>query len=262
MVLAKANSSAVLAIQSTTLILLVIGVVFYFAWPYLPLQDAAEYFQFADQRRLFGLPHFWNVFSNVLFLYLSFFGFFIFIRNYHALDEGLWESFLVINIALFLTCWGSSYFHLNPTPQALLWDRLPMAVGFVALFCFLFADRVTDRYNRIMLPVLGALAAGSVFAIDHGPKDVRPYLVVQFGALLACLFLLIFYRRGRVATRLILLSFIFYAIAKLCEYLDVSLYQYTFFSGHTWKHIFAAVAIYFLNVAAARVHLQIKRDRT
>lgn len=261
MLLAKANSSAVLAIQTTALILLVIGGVFYFAWPHLPLQDSAEYFQFADQRRILGLPHFWNVFSNVLFLYLSLFGFFIFIRNYHALDEGLWESFLVFAIGVFLTCWGSSYFHLNPNPQTLLWDRLPMAVGFVALFCFLFADRITDRYNRVMLPVLATLAIGSVFAVNHGPQDLRPYIVVQYGALLACLFLLVFHRRGRVSTKLFAMSFVFYGIAKLCEYFDVQMFDHTFWSGHTWKHIFAAAAIYCLCLAAAKVHLQIKRDR-
>jgi hypothetical protein len=258
--LAKANSSALLALKTIGIIFLSVGALFYIAWPHLPTQDAAQYFDFVDTRRILGLENFWNVFSNVFFLYMSLFGFFIFIRNYHAYDTGLWESFLLLNISVFLTCWGSSYFHLNPTPQNLIWDRLPMAVGFAALVSFIFSDRVTDRYTRILLPVLSAISIGAVLMVDFGPRDLRPYIVVQFGSILACLFIMLMYRWGRLSTKLILTSFAFYLVAKLCEHFDAVVFDYLFLSGHTLKHLLAGVAILLVNIAASRVHLKIKRE--
>lgn len=234
--------------------------VFYALWAHLPAQDPATYFDFADSRRIWGLAHFWNVFSNVLFLHISLFGFIIFIRNYHAYDEGLWESFLLLNVSLFLTCWGSSYFHLNPHPQSLVWDRLPMSVGFAALVCFVFSDRVTDRYTRVLLPVLATLSAASVLNINYGLQDLRPYLVVQYGSLLACVLMLVLYRHGRLSNKLIFTSFVFYALAKVSESFDHLVFDYFFFSGHTLKHLFAAMSVLLLNIAASKVHLKIKRE--
>lgn len=237
-----------------------VGLVFYSLWSYLPLQDPQNYFEFADNRRLWGLINFWNVFSNVLFLHISLFGLILFIRNYHAYDLGLWESFLLLNASLFVTCWGSSYFHLNPTPLTLVWDRLPMAVGFAALVCFVFSDRVTDRYTRFLLPVLSAMNVAAVLCIDAGPKDLRPYIVVQYGSILACLCILVMYRRGRLSNKLIITSFVLYGLAKVCEMFDKTIFDYFFLSGHTLKHLLAAAAVLTLNIAASKVHLKIKRD--
>lgn len=259
--MAKANSSAVLALKTTSLVVLLVGAFFYAVWSYLPIQDPTQYFQFADARRIWGLDNFWNVFSNVLFLHVSLFGFILFIRNYHAYDLGLWESFLILNVSLFLTCWGSSYFHLRPSEQTLFWDRLPMSLGFAGLVSFVFADRVTDRYVRILMPILMFLSAASVFGIDHGPKDLRPYIVIQFGSLLACLIIMLLNRRGRLSNKIIYSAFVLYALAKVCEYFDQLIFEYFFLSGHTLKHLLAAVAAFMINIAASQVHLKIKRDR-
>lgn len=259
--LAKAHTSVILTVKTLSIIAVLVSVVAYGIWDHLPVVDPSEYFSFADQERVMGLPHFWNVFSNVLFLYVGLFGFFLFIKNYHAYDLGLWESFLVLNISIFVTCWGSSYFHLNPSPQSLMWDRLPMSVGFAALFCFIFADRVTDRYVRVMLPLLSALAVATVLAIDAGPKDLRPYIVLQFGSLLACLYILFFFREGRLSNKLLIVSFVMYALAKVCEVFDHVIFEYFFLSGHTMKHIFAGVAVLLVSIAASRVHLKIKTQR-
>lgn len=261
MTLAKANSSAVLALKTTSLVVLIVGAIFYSVWSYLPLQDPAQYFQFADVRRIWGLDNFWNVFSNVLFLHVSLFGFILFIRNYHAYDLGLWESFLVLNVSVFLTCWGSSYFHLRPSEQTLFWDRLPMSLGFAGLVSFIFADRVTDRYVRILMPILMLVSGASVFCIDLGPKDIRPYIVIQYGALLACLIIMLLNRRGRLSNRMIYSALALYVIAKVCEYFDELIFDYFFLSGHTLKHLLAALAVLTINLAASQVHLKIKRDR-
>ena len=136
-----------------------------------------------------------------------------------------------------------------------------MAVGFASLFSFVFADRVTDRYVRVMLLILSALAVATVLCIDAGPKDLRPYLVLQFGSLLACLYLLFFFREGRLSNKLLTISFVMYALAKVCELFDHALFEYFFLSGHTLKHFFAGIAVLLVNVAASRVHLKIKTQR-
>lgn len=259
--MAKAHTSVILTVKTLSIIIALVGIVAYGLWDHLPAVDPSDYFLFSDQERVWGLPHFWNVFSNVIFLYVSLFGFFLFIKNYHAYDLGLWESFLLLNISIFVTCWGSSYFHLSPSPQTLLWDRLPMAVGFASLFSFVFADRVTDRYVRVMLPILSALAVTTVLCIDAGPKDLRPYIILQFGSLLACLYILFFFREGRLSNKLLIISFVMYALAKTCELFDHAVFEYFFLSGHTLKHFFAGIAVLLVNVAASRVHLKIKTQR-
>src|SRR5215471_16952683 len=41
------------------------------ALPFLPRIEIPNYFDFADQRSLFGVPNFWNVASNLPFLFVA-----------------------------------------------------------------------------------------------------------------------------------------------------------------------------------------------
>jgi hypothetical protein len=44
-----------------------------------------------------------------------------------------------------LTAFGSAYYHLEPTNDRLLWDRLPMTVAFMGLFAAVLSERVRLR---------------------------------------------------------------------------------------------------------------------
>src|SRR5581483_1787266 len=71
-----------------------------------PIPQPQDYHQFADQRTLFGIPNFWNVISNLPFVAIG--------------AAGLWRcrddlAGTVIFAGIFLTGFGSSYYHWNPS---------------------------------------------------------------------------------------------------------------------------------------------------
>ena len=59
--------------------------------------------------------------------------------------------------------------------------------------------------------------------------------------------ILLFYKNGYLYTKQILFVFGAYTIAKLCEHFDAQLFEFLgFISGHTIKHLFSALAVYFI----------------
>jgi hypothetical protein len=53
------------------------------------------------------------------------------------------------------------WYHLRPTNDTLLWDRLPMTIAFMGLFSAILTEHI-DRRARRALPWLLALGLGSV----------------------------------------------------------------------------------------------------
>ena len=43
---------------------------------------------------------------------------------------------------------GSTYYHWNPNDSTLVWDRLPMTLAFVSIFCFMLEEYI---YHQILL---------------------------------------------------------------------------------------------------------------
>ena len=89
--------------------------------PLPPLLQNQAYHQFADQRELLGIPNFWNVVSNLLFVVVGAVGLLRFHRD---------ATTTVLFAGIFLTGFGSSYYHLDPNDSTLFWDRLPMTICF------------------------------------------------------------------------------------------------------------------------------------
>src|SRR4051812_12165805 len=81
-----------------------------------PLFQDQSYHQFADQRKLLGIPNFWNVISNLPFIAVGVAGLWRFHRH---------PATVVLFSGMVLTGFGSAYYHLNPTDATLFWDRLP-----------------------------------------------------------------------------------------------------------------------------------------
>ncbi len=110
------------------------------------------YHGFADQRTLFAIPNFWNVSSNLPFIAVGAAGL-LRLRP---------DPVTVLFAGIFLTGFGSSYYHLNPTDSTLFWDRLPMTLCFAAILAAVVQERVDTRAGVILLRPL--LAAG-VFSL-------------------------------------------------------------------------------------------------
>ena len=245
--------------------LIVVGA-FLLAVPAIP-QDPA-YHVMADQRTLLGIPNTLNVLSNLPFAIVGALGLLVTFgaRSRAAwIDE--WERWpaAVLFTGIGLTAFGSGYYHLAPDNHRLVWDRLPMTLGFMGLISMVLAERSSLRAARLLFVPLMAAGMGSVVYWIRtemlGAGDLRPYGLVQFGSLAAVVVLLIF---GRPApgTAYLVAGLAAYAGAKVLELLDREIFMLGgIVSGHTLKHLAAAGGVAFL-VAMLRARTPSSAGRT
>ncbi len=217
-----------------------------------PIPQDPGYHAFADRRALLGIPNFFDVASNAVFLIVGALGFAFLARGRGCFIDGRERRpYLVFYAAFFLTGIGSAYYHLAPDNARLVWDRLPLAAGFAALLAAQIAERIDVRAGYLGLAPLLLIAIGSVLYWDFteraGRGDLRLYGLTQFySAALIGLMLLLFppaYTRARD----LLAGLVLYALAKLCEWADRAIFAALgFVSGHTLKHLIAGVAVAWL----------------
>ncbi|MBS1841229.1 MAG: alkaline phytoceramidase, partial [Acidobacteria bacterium] len=170
----------------------------FFFIPRIP--QPLSYHDFADRRSWLGVPNFGNVVSNLPFAFFGIAGLvFLFTRASGAafLDRGERQPYFFVFLGLFLTAFGSGYYHWNPSNATLLWDRLPMTIAFMGIVAALIAERISVRAGLISLAPLLILGAASpiqwYLSELHGYGDLRFYAAVQLAAVLSLpLFLLLF----------------------------------------------------------------------
>jgi hypothetical protein len=203
-----------------------------------PIAQVLEYHKFVDHRTFFGIPNTLDVSSNLAFLIVGIAGV-LFWRARRA--DGVPVSWLVLFAGTALVFFGSAYYHWAPYNATLLWDRLPMTIGFMGLFVALVSEHAGPRLERYLL--VPAVATGLASAVWwHLVDDLRWYLWVQFTPLVCIPFLLAAYP-GRYTHRIYLLYALgLYVLAKFAEIWDREIYALTgnLFSGHTLKHFLAA----------------------
>ena len=221
-----------------------------------PVAQNPAYFQFADQRELFGIANSLDVLSNLGFLMVGMLGLAWVIRHPPGADRSYlsaWERFVngLFFSGVLATALGSAWFHHHPDIHSLVWDRLPMTVSFMALLALIIAERMGLKTARILLPFLVLFGSGSVFwwawGEAHGHGDLRPYVFVQFFPLLAILLLLALFPPRYTRTRDLIGMIGWYALAKLFEFYDAQIFALGHWvSGHTLKHLAAATATYWI----------------
>lgn len=229
-----------------------VGMLAVFMWPPLP-QDPA-YHNFADQTTIFGIPNFFDVASNLPFLFVGVAGMAVLRRRWHdpdfCIDLPEKIIFLTYAMGVALVFAGSGYYHWHPDNGTLVWDRLPMTIAFMSLFSAVLADRISLRVGRNMFPVLVAVGISSVFywqwTESMGQGDLRPYALVQFLPMLLCIGIFALFK-GRYSHALYFWQMAgWYVLAKLLEHFDGDIYAMTgkMLSGHSVKHVAAALAAY------------------
>jgi hypothetical protein len=234
----------------------VVAVAWLVLWPRFP-QDIT-YHNFADQRAPFGVPHFWNVVSNAPFLAVGALGLWFVLRPAAARPGGPFLTpaerwpYVVFFLGVALTAFGSSYYHLDPSNDRLLWDRLPMAVAFMALFAAVVAERVNLKAGLRLMPLLVAAGLASVlywhWTERQGCGDLRFYYLVQFYPMLILPLLLLFFPARYTGTSYLLGALGWYLLAKVFEHpLDAPIFALGgIVSGHTLKHLAAALAAFWV----------------
>jgi hypothetical protein len=202
---------------------------------------------------LLGIPHTLNVLSNLPFLFIGALGMTIIVQRGAAfLDPNEIWPYALFFIGVALTALGSAYYHLDPTNTRLVWDRLPIAMAFMALFSAVIGERLGVRIGLAMCGPLMLLGLGSVlywnWTESRGEGDLRPYYFVQGYPILAIpLMLALFPPRYTRGTDL-LIAVAWYAAAKVCELYDERIYNLLAqnLSGHTIKHLLSAAGAYWV----------------
>ena len=212
-----------------------------------PVPQDLAYHNFSDTRMLFGIDNFWNVSSNLPFLLVGAAGLFYVHRHSDAVCvSGLETAYRVFFIGILLTAFGSGYYHLAPGNNALIWDRLPMTIGFAGLFSIIVGEFVSVRAGRRLLLPLLVVGLASVeywaWTETRGAGDLRPYAIVQFLPMLLIPVILLSYRPVTGTARYFWWMFVFYFAAKLFEQFDAAIFAVGhLISGHSLKHIAAAL---------------------
>jgi hypothetical protein len=212
-----------------------------------------DYHNFADQRALWGVSNFWNVVSNLPFLLVALWGLRA-VRCRAAFVEE-WErtACRILLIAVALVAVGSGYYHAWPDDATLFWDRLPMALVFMALLATAIGERISARGGRLLLFPL--LAAGVVSVLYwRVADDLRLYALVQFCAVAALPLILILFPPRYSGTAGIVTMIALYGLALALDRYDHPVAAITSTGGHPWKHVAAAAAMFAYLSTLARRH--------
>ncbi|MBS1634749.1 MAG: ceramidase domain-containing protein [Bacteroidetes bacterium] len=214
-----------------------------------PVPQDPVFHNFADQRAVCGIPNFWNVASNLLFLAVGLAGIIYTLMKWRSAgyDSVFSRSSLVFFLGIFLTAIGSAYYHHAPSNQRLVWDRLPMTIAFMA-FTSVVIGRYMSRHlgHYVLWPFIFMGLASVMYwymTESRGVGDLRFYMLIQFlPMILIPLILLMFQGNDRNRIYFWIIAGI-YLLAKISEAFDWEIYRHlSGFSGHTIKHILSALA--------------------
>jgi hypothetical protein len=212
-----------------------------------PIEQDPTYHSFADQRQLLGVPNLLNVVSNLPFLVVGFLGLRLIIMV-HGKDPKIFLGtmerwpYLVLFSGVALTAFGSGFYHWAPDNDRLVWDRLPMAITFMAFFAGMIAERIQVEAGVWLLGPLVVLGIGSVVNW-HETDDLRLYAVVQFYPLVIIPVMLCLCRPRYRSAEYLWGALGWYVLAKILELHSVDHGLFALgqvVSGHTLKHLAAA----------------------
>ena len=111
-----------------------------------PIAQDPSYHDFADRRTFFGIPSFLNVVTNLAFLAVGIAGIGRCANGRGAM--GARWSWMACFIGTALVGLGSGYYHLAPDNGALVWDRVPMSIGFMGLLVAVLAEHLNLRLEK------------------------------------------------------------------------------------------------------------------
>lgn len=222
-----------------------------------PIAQPLELHHFADSRTFIGIPNFLDATSSILFLGASIYGLKLLFDSRDGSERAHFDAesetiaYTVFFLASGLTCFGSIYYHLTPDNFSLVWDRLPMTIMFGSILAIVISERINRKAGLLLLPFLITLGLFSIWYWYQselvGAGDLRIYLMVQFTPIILILYMLFFmpsrYSHGGRFGWILLL----YALAKAAEFFDQQIFDMLqWISGHTIKHILAAMAVFAL----------------
>ncbi len=119
-----------------------------------------------------------------------------------------------------------------------------MTLVFMSLLATTIGERVSTYAGKVLLVPLLAMGAGSVL-IWRASGDLRLYCMVQFGAMIAVPVMLILFPARYSAAGHVWFTVLLYGLAKAAEVLDHRMAAVILMGGHPWKHLAAALGMFF-----------------
>ena len=223
-----------------------------------PIHQDPRYHEFADKRRFLGIPNFADVVSNAPFLIVGLAGI---VLGVYGLLTGYSICWFTFFLGVSIVSVGSGYYHWHPNNDSLVWDRLPMTVGFVGLFMAIVSESVYPKLGSILLLPSLMLGAGSVL-YWHYYNDLRFYVWVQYTPLLILPVLLALFPTQYSHSYMLLIGLACYLFAKLFEVFDREVFAILRgrLAGHAIKHLWAAAGCFcILQMLRKRQLLNVKR---
>lgn len=212
-----------------------------------PVAQLPNYHDFADRQVVFGIPHFADVASNLGFILVALWGALrlVPVREHPGLAHG-WAGYRLFLLGLFLTGFGSAWYHLAPDDVRLVWDRLPIALACAGLLAGVWGDARARDSSRLAGWLALAAAASVAWWYGTGRAgtgDLRPYLLLQ-GLPMVLIPLWQWIHGADRADRLAMAAALgLYAVAKGLELGDHQVAAALgAVSGHNLKHLVATLA--------------------
>ena len=229
-------------------------------YTYGAIPQALSYHAFADDRTVAGVSNFRDVMSNIPFVLVGLLGLYrASVRNKIKIVAGNAVAYKVFFAGVALVGVGSGYYHLDPDNAALVWDRLPMTIAFMSLFSIIVSEFMSPRTGSMLLIPLIVLGMLSViywyWTETAGNGDLRLYILVQFLPMLLIPIILICFESTCTLVGGYWLLLGIYLAAKVFELFDREVFAFHgLMSGHSIKHVVAAIGIYVLLVSYERRH--------
>lgn len=216
-----------------------------------PIPQDLAYHQFADQRKIFRVPNFWDVVSNIPFLIVGLLGIKKLAQGNLRIIREFKIAYYTLFVGVALVSLGSGYYHLWPDNLSLVWDRLPMTIAFMSLIAIITAEFVSLRLAKKMFWPLLLLGISSVIywilTENAEQGDLRFYGLVQFLPMVSIPIVLLCFNSKFSHTNVYWWLLICYFAAKLFEHFDGEIFSaLSVISGHTIKHLVAALGLWML----------------
>lgn len=205
--------------------------IYFFSGPVIV--QPLEYHQFVDVRSFMGIPNAMDVLTNICFLAVGLFGLV-------KVSSQSWKWFF---ISILLIAPGSAYYHWGPNNETLVWDRIPMSMGFMALYVVLLSEHINRKFEKFLYPAL-LLGVVSVL-VWVMTSDLRFYFWIQFSSFISIPIILFLFPSHYSHRHGYFIALGMYALAKITEVKDKEIFYATheIISGHSMKHILAACGL-------------------
>ena len=223
-----------------------------FLLPAIPQNQ--NYHHFADTGMIRGIPRCRDVVSNIAFLLVAFLGFRELRRQWVLNlfdDKREVIPYLFFFLGVFLTGFGSAYYHWAPNNARLVWDRAPMTIIVMSLVSIILTEKISAKIGFWSLGPLLALGFSSVlywkWTESLGRGDLSFYGFVLFYPIVLIPLILCFFPKPFPAANELIRLAIYYGLSKFFEAKDAAVYEVTgIISGHTLKHLLAAFSLYWI----------------